>query len=510
MIRPSSPPPAPPSSMHSEIRQCFRQYDVRGIISTHGLSDDVHVWPESSSLSTTLAFAIGCAYAAELAEEIPEPDEGWWVAIGYDARLSGPHLVQALEAGLRCGGINVYRLGLVPTPVVYFATHHLNHQTQHCHGGIVVTGSHNPSDWNGFKMSVGHSSIYGSKLQRLADRILTADFTSVSSSNDQVQTRGEDLDLSDDYLAAVHERLRWGNRPLSELKVVLDPGNGAAGPLAARLFSDFGVQLTCINVEPNGLFPAHHPDPTVEENLCQLREEVARTDADVGIGFDGDGDRVGVIDREGNVIWGDQLLLLFAESILKRTPHARIIGEVKCSQLLYDGIRKLGGQPEMWRVGHSLIKARMAETGAPLAGEMSGHIFFADRFYGHDDALYVAARLLERLSEPGFDLSVWRRELPHVVNTPELRVWCADSDKPAVISRVLKAFSIDFEVNDIDGARIQFPEGWGLVRASNTQPVLVMRFEAYTESRLNEIKQHVEEWLRDYAPEVCFDLDPNH
>ena len=498
------PEPAP-QEFQATLGDLFRQYDIRGVASLQHREVELGAWPPSAELTPQLAYALGCAYASELHEERADPNEELWVAVGYDARLSGPDLVSALEVGLRRGGVNVIRLGLVPTPIVYFATHVLRDTERGCHGGLMVTGSHNPSQWNGFKLSLGTHSIYGERLQRLAQRIFNADYHETSR-----VTQSINLDLSDRYIQDLKSRLIWGDRPLADLKVVIDTGHGASGPIAERFFTALGAQVRGLYLAPDGHFPAHHPDPTIEENLTDLKEAVRAWGADVGLGFDGDGDRLGVVDREGEVIWGDQLLLLFAERILREQPKARIIGEVKCSQILYDGVRAAGGVPEMWRVGHSLIKARMRTTQAPLAGEMSGHIFFADRFFGYDDAIYVGARLLERLTEPHFDLARWRASLPHTVTTPELRVWCADHDKAAVITRVIEHFSSMYEVNDIDGARISFDGGWGLVRASNTQPVLVMRFEADDPKRLSAIRQEVEQWLKEQAPEVRFDLDPNH
>ena len=500
----STPSPVP-IELREDLGRLFRQYDIRGVTALDHQETRLDTWPATVDLTPHLAYALGCAYASELHDELNGEIDEAWVAVGYDARLSGPELLSALEAGLRRGGVNVIRLGLVPTPLVYFATHTLNEEPRGCHGGLMVTGSHNPSQWNGFKLSLGTHSIYGERLQRLARRILSADYREVSR-----VTQVIDIDLSERYISTLHSRLEWGAKPLAELKVVIDTGHGASGPLAERFFTSLGAQVRGLYLEPDGHFPAHHPDPTVEANLSDLKEAVRTWGADVGLGFDGDGDRLGVVDREGEVIWGDQLLLLFAQRILKERPNARIIGEVKCSQILYDGVREAGGIAEMWRVGHSLIKARMRATQSPLAGEMSGHIFFADRFFGYDDAIYAGARLLERLTETDFDLARWRKALPSTVTTPELRVWCADQDKASVISRVVEHFSSIYEVNDIDGARVTFPGGWGLVRASNTQPVLVMRFEADDTQRINDIRQEVEMWLKTHAPEVRFDIDPDH
>ena len=514
------------------LNSLFRQYDIRGIVEQNLYDEEscLHdlTWSQKITLTPALAYALGCAYGAELLErfaidsnqkaQVEIKDEGpVRVTVAYDARLSGPVLSKALELGLRRMGIEVLRLGLVPTPVVYFSTYEYqvseassSEQKLKVHGGLMVTGSHNPSAWNGFKLSFGNNSIYGEALQKLYQRIINADYMVFGEECKTSRTTTYDLDLSSVYLNALQNRLSFAQPDLSHLKVVIDAGHGASGPLAIRFFESLGVQLQAIYCEPDGQFPAHHPDPTVESNLKDLKAKVIEWEADVGFGFDGDGDRLGVIDREGQVIWGDQLLLLFAQVILRKQAKAKIIGEVKCSQVLYDGVKLAGGVAEMWKVGHSLIKTRMKEVGAPLAGEMSGHLFFADRFYGFDDALYAAARLLERLSELDFDLSSWRKSLPEMINTPELRVYCADEHKKEVIKRFSEAFSQQYSVSTIDGVRIQFEHGWGLVRASNTQPVLVMRFEANTRSKLDIYRSEVETWLQSYAPEVRFDLDPNH
>ena len=526
-------PKRAPREQRDELKEQFRQYDIRGVVSPELLepnesapSEEVSQadfqWTNRAELSLTLAYAVGCAYGAELLSRHAHDKERLNIAIAYDARLSGPSLCRALELGLRRMGLNVIRLGLVPTPVVYFATYAMSPEQsaddqRHtgefppCHGGIAVTGSHNPSAWNGFKMSFGHQSVYGDDLQLIARRVLEGDYTVEGSAPSLRETDAIDLEIRERYLDALLDRLLLEDRArLRELKVVIDAGHGASGPLAKRFFERCGVQLRSLYGEPDGRFPAHHPDPTVEANLDDLKREVRAWEADLGVAFDGDGDRIGVVDREGVVLWGDQLLLLFAERILIERPGSMIIGEVKCSEVLYEGIRQAGGTPEMWRVGHSLIKARMKECGAPLAGEMSGHLFFADRFYGFDDAIYVAGRLLERLIEPDFDLSMWRRGLPESFNTPELRVYCADVDKVTVINRFSEAFSPRYPVVSIDGVRVRFGEGWALVRASNTQPVLVMRFEANSSEKLAEYRALVEGWLRSNAPEVSFGLDPNH
>lgn len=524
------PSPAPRGVL-GELREQFRQYDIRGVVSPDLLrhrikqgdiltSETRHLeWPERAELSLSLAYAVGCAYGAEILEKHVSKTKKLNIAIAYDARLSGPALCEALERGLRRMGLNVIKLGLVPTPVVYFATYEFSDEkedeTVHngiiCHGGIAVTGSHNPSSWNGFKMSFGHDSVYGDALQKLAHRVLEGDYSVHGVVPQAQETSAIVLDLSEHYLESVLDRLCLDDLSrLKELKVVIDAGHGASGPLAERFFKRCGVELRSLYCEPNGLFPAHHPDPTVEKNLDDLKRAVTEWGADLGLAFDGDGDRLGVVDRKGVVLWGDQLLLLFAERILAESPGSRIIGEVKCSEILYDGVRRAGGIAEMWKVGHSLIKSRMKETGAPLAGEMSGHLFFADRFYGFDDAIYAGGRLLERLIETEFDLSDWREALPLTYNTPELRVYCPDEYKNTVIDRFSEDFSKRFPLETIDGVRVKFSEGWGLVRSSNTQPVLVMRFEANSPDELASYRDQVETWLKEEAPEVSFELDPNH
>jgi phosphomannomutase/phosphoglucomutase len=348
----------------------------------------------------------------------------------------------------------------------------------------MVTGSHNPPEFNGFKICVGPDTIYGGEIQKLREIIESGAFRSGSG-------RASNVDITVAYLDYIHANVKV--RP--GLRVVLDGGNGVGGYFAAPLFERFGCDLTCLYEEMDGRFPNHHPDPTVPENLRDLITQVRQKKADVGIAFDGDADRIGVVKDEGEILWGDELLLLFSRFILKEKPGAAIIGEVKCSQRLYDDIAARGGKPIMWKAGHSLIKGKMKEEKAVLAGEMSGHLFFADRYFGYDDAIYAAARLLEILSETGQKLSDILADVPRTVTTPEIRIDCPDEIKFDVVRDVTEIFRRDYRIIDTDGVRILFPDGWGLIRASNTQPVLVLRFEASTKKDLASIRTLVEKEL---------------
>lgn len=453
----------------------FRKYDIRGN-SDHDLTDPV-------------VTALGRAYGSVIYRR-----GGRSVALGRDCRLSGPRIQAAFSAGVRATGVNVVDIGMVPTPLLYFALHHLP-----VDGGVIITGSHNPPAWNGFKLCAGTGSIYGAAIQHLHALMLNGDFTTGAGTESQA-------DVIAAYAAFVGKNITLGDRPI---RVAVDAGNGTGG-LAAPIYRALGVEVVDLFCEPDGTFPNHHPDPTVEANLADLRQAVADARCDLGVAFDGDADRLGAIDADGQVVWGDQLLLFFARDVLKTHPGARIVGEVKCSKVLYDGVREAGGAPEMWKVGHSLIKARMRATGAPLAGEMSGHLFFADRFFGFDDAIYAGARLIELLSHSDQSLAQMRAALPKTVTTPELRVACPDDVKFAVVEAAAAHFASQYTVIDVDGVRIEFAHGWGLVRASNTQPVLVMRFEADTAERLAEYRAVIEDHLRATAPAVDFDADTHH
>ena len=454
----------------------FRQYDIRGIAET--------------DLSDPFVEALGQAYGSVIKRQ-----GGQRVVIGHDCRHSGIRIADALQRGINRAGVDVIHIGMAPTPLVYFGLYELE-----VDGGVAITGSHNPPAWNGFKMCLGTGSMYGEQIQALKTMIEAGDLEHGAG---QVET----LDLAPQYLSWMQANLAPLERPI---KVVVDAGNGAGGPLASALYKALGADVITLFCEPDGRFPNHHPDPTVEANLQHLKSAVAEHKAELGIAFDGDADRICAVDGEGQVVWGDQLLLFFGRQILKTQPGARFVGEVKCSKVLYDELEKAGGQAEMWKVGHSMIKARMKETGAILAGEMSGHLFFADRYFGYDDAVYAGARLMELLVESNDSLASMLDGLPPTEVTPELRVACEDTHKFTVIERAVAWFKARYPVVDVDGARINFPHGWGLIRASNTQPVLVMRFEADSVENLNAYRSEVEGWLRAFAPEVDLEADTDH
>ena len=445
-------------------RGIFRQYDIRGIV--------------GRDLTAEAARGVGRAYAAYLSERGIHGT----VAVGRDNRPSGGMLRDALVGALTECGVDVVDIGTVPTPLLYWSLHHLG-----VVGGIQITGSHNPPEYNGFKMCVGTDSLHGSGIQRLYALLEAGRFPSGKGS-----VRNEDV--IERYVEDVVQRVGPLSRPM---RVVVDCGNGAGSLVAERLFSRLGVHATYIFCESDGTFPNHHPDPTVVENLQDIIREVTARGADLGVAFDGDADRIGVVDRTGRIIWGDHVLILYARDVIERTGRNQpVIFDVKCSQALPDAISRAGGKPVMWRTGHSLIKEKMKELGAPIAGEMSGHMFFTEGFYGHDDALYGAARLLRIVSDSGKQLDELLADVPKFVSTPELRVDCPDEEKFGIVEKAAAHFKATHDVIDVDGVRILFGDGWGLIRASNTQPVLVTRFEAASEARLAEIRGEVEGWLR--------------
>ncbi len=433
----------------------LREYDIRGVI--------------GKTLSTVDAEAIGRAFGTLIVA-----DGGRRVAVGRDGRLSSPEIEAAVVDGLRAAGIDVLRVGGCPTPGLYYAVHQLK-----ADGGIMVTGSHNPPDYNGFKMMIGTRPFFGKDIQALGRLAAEGAYAEGSGS---VET----VDLLDSYV----ERMLKDYRPGRPLTVVWDCGNGATGPVVEALVARLPGTHRVLFPEVDGTFPNHHPDPTVPETLEILREAVAEAGADLGIAFDGDGDRIGVIDEKGRVLWGDQLVAIYATEILAEHPGATIIADVKASQVLFDRIAELGGKPLMWRTGHSLIKTKMAETGAPLAGEMSGHLFFKDRYYGFDDALYAAIRLLSLLARADRPMSAMRDDLPDVINTPEIRFPCSEERKFSAVAEVKAALAArnGVEVNDVDGVRVTSEDGWWLLRASNTQDVLVARCESKTEAGLGRLK----------------------
>ena len=442
----------------------FRQYDIRGVV-----GDD---------LTVEAAAAIGGAFAAYLAERgVRQP-----VAVGRDNRPSGTALRDALVGALTGAGVDVVDIGIVPTPLLYWSLSHLD-----VGAGIQITGSHNPPEYNGFKICLGTESVHGAEIQRLYR--LASDGTSPSG-NGTTQHEA----IIDRYVDDIVVRIGpLANPP----RVVIDCGNGAGALVAPQLFRRLLSDVKCLYCESDGTFPNHHPDPTVVDNLQDLIAAVKNGGFDFGVAFDGDADRIGVVDSSGEIIWGDYVLILYARDVLARTGAGQpIIFDVKCSQALPDAVAKAGGSPVMWKTGHSLIKGKMKELHAPIAGEMSGHMFFTESFYGHDDALYAAARLMRIVSESGQRIEDLLADVPRYVSTPEIRVDCADDRKFAIVEEAVRHFAREHEVVGVDGARVLFGDGWGLIRASNTQPVLVVRFEARTRERLAEIQGEMEAWLR--------------
>jgi phosphomannomutase len=444
----------------------LREYDIRGIV--------------GETLSATDAEAVGRAFATMTAAKSGQAAPR--IAVGRDGRLSAPELEAALVRGIRAAGATAVRIGQGPTPMLYYASFELPVQA-----GIMVTGSHNPPTHNGFKMAIGGKPVYGTMIGELA-RLAAEGRTAATSGGE------ERADVREEYTAKVAAALDGAD--ISGLKVGWDAGNGAAGEIMARLTARLPGTHRLLNEAIDGRFPAHHPDPTEPENLHQLQELVAREKLDLGVAFDGDGDRIGAIDEKGRIVWGDQLLAILGRDVLRKQPGATIIADVKASQALFDEIAKMGGTPLMWKTGHSLIKVKMAETKSPLAGEMSGHIFFADEYYGFDDALYGAVRLLRAIVRSGKSLAELRDALPALVNTPEIRIACPDDRKFAVVQALaeeLRKEEADF--NDIDGIRINRQGGWWLLRASNTQAVLVARAEAPSAAVLETLKSDLAQRL---------------
>ena len=432
----------------------FREYDIRGLVDQDLTEEAVQL--VGKALGTRLRAAGGRK-----------------AAVGRDARLSGERFRDAMVSGLTSTGLDVLDLGIVPTPLTYFAAH-----TAGVDGICMITGSHNPPEYNGLKVGPGSATYHGEEIQALRRLAESGEFASGAGSV-------RPYDVVGPYLAYVKENLRLGRR---KLKVVVDAGNGTGGVVAVPLFESLGVEVVPLFIEMDGRFPNHHADPTVEKNLEHLKAKVLETKADLGIAYDGDADRVGVVDEKGNVLWGDQIMILFSRALLAEHPGAAIVGEVKCSMSLYDDIAKHGGRGIMWKAGHCLIKAKMKEEKALLAGEMSGHIFFAHRWFGFDDGIYSSARLVEIMSRTEQPLSALLADVPRTESTPELRVDCPEEKKFEVVRRAQEFFAARYEAVTVDGVRIVFPDGWGLVRASNTQPLLVLRFEARTKERLAEIE----------------------
>jgi phosphomannomutase/phosphoglucomutase len=432
----------------------FREYDIRGLHETE--------------LTDSVAEAVGRSFGTLVRSE-----NGKTVALGRDVRPSSERLAAAVERALVASGIRVHRVGLVPTPALYYAV-----VDQETDAGLQVTGSHNPPEFNGFKMTLRGRPVFGADIQAMRERIERADFVTGAGS-------AREAPILDRYRAMLVERV---SSPRG-LRVVMDCGNGCGGTVVPETFERMGHTVTPLYAELDGRFPNHLPDPTVPALLQDLIAEVKRSGADLGIGFDGDADRIGAVDGQGRIVYGDQLLALFARDVLTRVPGAEIIFDVKCSQGLIEDIQAHGGRPSMWKTGHSLIKSRLLETKAPLAGEMSGHMFFREGFFGFDDALFAAGRLLRYVAATGTSLGALVDTIPRYHATPETRLACPDDRKFAVVEEMKRHFAGGHRVIEIDGARVEFGDGWGLVRASNTQPALVVRFEARSKERLEEIRE---------------------
>jgi phosphomannomutase / phosphoglucomutase len=459
----------------------FREYDIRGIV--------------GKDISSDVAFSIGRAFAVLLKRTRPDARIA---SVGRDVRLSSAGLAAAVIEGIRTEGINAVDLGICPTPLQYFsiATHELD-------GGIMITGSHNPPDYNGFKISIGQTTIHGGDIQKLKKIVTNSDWGTSSAKGGL-----KSLDIIDEYRKYMLNEFSYlAGTQFRRLKVVVDAGNGVAGPVAPELLSAIGCDVIPMYCEPDGNFPNHHPDPTVIENIRDLIAETTNSGADFGVGYDGDADRIGVVNNKGAIVWGDQIMIVLARELLKEHPGAKVIGDVKCSQLFFDDIAKHGGMPVMWKTGHSLIKQKMREEKALLAGEFSGHIFIADRYYGFDDALYTTFRLVEIMKKTGKSIYDLLADIPQLYYTPEIRLDCPDDEKCAVVNRIVSRFmaynkngSSKFRVAGIDttdGVRIMFDNGWGLVRASNTQPVVVMRVEADSEKSLDDYKAFLQKEFED-------------
>jgi phosphomannomutase len=453
---------------HSFHPTALREYDIRGIV--------------GSTLSDADAYAIGRSFGTIIVRAKAEKGQGETacVAVGYDGRLSSPVLEAALNKGLTDAGVDVVRIGLGPTPMLYYAECVI----EGVDGGIEITGSHNPADYNGFKMVHAHGPFYGADIARIGALAAAGDW---ESGNGTIR----DHDIFDAYVDRIASS--YTGRPF---RIGWDAGNGAAGAVIEAVIKKLPGEHFTLFTDIDGSFPNHHPDPTVPENLVDLQRLVADNKLDFGVAFDGDGDRIGAIDGEGRIIWGDQLLGILAEPVLKKLPGATIIADVKASQALYDRIAELGGVPLMWKTGHSLVKAKMKEVNSPIAGEMSGHIFFAHDYYGFDDAIYGAVRLMQAVSELGGSLTALKSAMPHMVNTPELRFQVDEARKFAVIDEVLARLEASgADVNRTDGARVNTPDGWWLLRASNTQDVLVARAEAKDQAGLDRLMVMIDDQL---------------
>lgn len=444
----------------------FREYDIRGVVGT--------------DLTVELAEKIGRAYGSAAVRSGAKA-----VAVGRDGRTSAPPMREAILKSLTSCGLDVVDIGVCPTPLMYFALF-----TLPVGGGVMITASHNPPEYNGFKLCIGRDSLHGAGIQALKAEIERGRF-------EEGQGTVSEHAIIPDYLAYMKKAFAGVNA--GRLHVIVDCGNGMGGLVGPESLRMLGCRVTGMYVEVDGRFPNHDPDPTVIANLQDVIRKVRETKADVGIAYDGDADRIGAVDEKGDILWGDKLLVLYARDVLKDKPGAAIISEVKASQVFYDDVAKRGGRPIMWKTGHSLIKAKMKEEHAVLAGEMSGHMFFADRYFGYDDAVYASCRLVEILAKSERPLSSLLADLPPTVATPEIRVECPDAVKFQVVEEARKELAREHKIIDIDGVRVLFPEGWGLIRASNTQPALVLRFEATSEAALQRIREVVESKVKKYV-----------
>ena len=437
-------------------RSIFREYDIRGIVETQLQKEEV--------------IAIASAYATVFKRENKKT-----IALGMDGRESSEWIKKLTADTLASFGLKIIDIGLVPTPLMYYTVFKFDMD-----GGLIVTASHNPGEYNGFKALIGKQATSGAQVQEIYEIGVSGKFADKDEVNGSITKR----EIIRDYIDYINDDLKIDKK----IKVVIDSGNGTGGITALPLYKELGAEVIDIFTEVDGSFPNHHPDPTKVKNLQDLIRTVKESDADIGIGFDGDADRIGVVDKEGNILWGDMMMIIFAKEILKSMPGSTFISEVKASEVMYEEIKKMGGKPIMWKTGHSLIKKKIIETGAVLAGEVSGHMFFNDRWFGFDDAVYTGARLIEILSNSDLSLTDMIKSLPQVVNTPEIRVDSTEESKFKIVDGVREFFKKNYEVIEIDGARVKFENGWALIRASNTQPAMVIRFEADTKEHLEEIK----------------------
>lgn len=443
----------------------FREYDVRGVY--------------NEDFDAEFAYHLARAHAKFISKKVPSYKKA--VSVGHDARLSSPEIAQSVVKGYKDSGFHVYELGLVTSPISYFSTFTMPEIS----GGIMITGSHNPPEYNGFKISVGKGTIFGEEIKELYHIIEAKDYLSGQGSS-------EKFDIFTPYVKKHQEEFK----NLKPIPVVVDCGNGAAGAIVRRLYEACGLKPIFLFEEPDGRFPNHHPDPTVEKNLVALKKNVIASKAACGIGFDGDADRIGIVDHEGKVVWGDEFISLMAPSIISKNPSAKIVGDVKCSDRMYNFIREAGGEPIMWKTGHSLIKEKIKVEKSPFGGELSGHIFFNDRNFGYDDAIYAGLRLIEVLGQTGKTIPELLSAFPPAYNTPEIRIDTTEEKKHLIVDALKKAFgtrSADYSTNLIDGIRVSFKDGWALARASNTQPVLVLRFESDSEQGLARMQSQFNE-----------------